>query len=219
MTFGAVFPRVMRPAFGPGLAAASGGVDWSQWFDHCWVAKGAASLAASYSDLVGSQTLTATGSPTWSAAGWAGFTIADYLHTGIIPAAGYTIMARGSGGSTSNNYCLIGSLNGFNAGLVLHAGTGKRFWHGTSSTTISGNLTAGVLAMAGQTGYVNGVSVGTVGNTTFSGALVEMLIGARNRNDSTTDVPWPGTIEVVGIKLAVLDASAVAVASAAMAAL
>lgn len=42
MTFGAVFPRALRPAFGPGLAAAGGGASiWAAWLDHAWVGKGA----------------------------------------------------------------------------------------------------------------------------------------------------------------------------------
>jgi len=212
-------PPFQRPFSSPFDRRAAVGVNWSQWFDHLWIAKGAASKAASLLDLVGAQSLSEIGTVTWASAGWSGFSTANTLNTSLIPDSDWTLIARGSGGTTADNWCMIGSLSNILAGVSLLAGTGKRFWYGTTATLISGNYTAGVLAIAANTGYVDGSSAGTVGNAWNTTNLRNMYIGARNRNDVSIDAPWPGTIQAVGIKKATLSAAQVAAATAEFAAL
>ena len=219
MTFGAVFPRVFRPAYGPGLAsAAAGGVDWSTWFTYLWDAKNAASQAASYVDLIAAQTMTVTVAPTWAAGtGWTG-TGTQYLKTGITAASGVSMMVRYSGVPLSGVQCAAGSSGSGNTRLLLHA------YHGSFAAalygqggfvTVAPGLTGGVLAVSAQQGYRNGSAEGGA-IAAWSGTGFEIYVLARN-NSGTASEFLSGSVQAIGIKNGTI--SNVSAAYAAMAAL
>lgn len=225
MTFGAVFPRVLRPPFGPVPAPAAGGVDWSAWFDHFWQAKGAASQAASYLDLVGSADLTEGVAPTWaSGSGWAFGAAGQYLNTGVTPTSASTlVVAFLEFGTTSGDPALAGAYDSATARffVLIHrtGGSGGVSYGNGNYVTVSPGLANGVLAVAGVQGYRNGSAEGSALSGMYDKPW-SIYLGGLNINDS---IYSPGAlnceIHAVGIRESTMSSDDVAAASAAMAAL
>jgi hypothetical protein len=221
--FGAAFPRPIPPAFGPGLAvAAPSGVDWSTWFDHCWVAKGAASLEAAYVDLVGDADLTAGTAPGLSADGLTFNGSDQYLLTGVIPSVqNWSAFIRYSGLSGGVE-TLFGAYSDAIKLLLQLNSTLMRVFNCIDDVNLVDNspaLGSGVYGFAGLTPYRDGVAesnlISSVGD---SAGDIEIYIGALNYNGSPIQHA-PMTVQAFGIKAATLNETQVAAACAAMAAL
>lgn len=172
---------------------------------------GAASYAASKSNLFNPGTLDAIDGaayPTWeSATGWSFLAASSqYLATGITTSTLYSYLILFTN-AASGVYTMFGTdahrLMPNRNNLVYYA-----------NTTKAPGMTSGVLALAGITGYRNGVAEATVGETTSRAAL----IGAQN-NETGAVAFWTGNIQAVAIFSAVLTAEQVAALTNAMNAL
>lgn len=217
------FGKILRPVFDPGLAVAPW---WKVAGKTCLAAyqpKGAASLAASYVNLANPGTYDAAPgvAPTWAAAtGWAFNGGTQYLDTGIVPASGWSMLVRYS---TTFNYdaFLVGSTDGANAAFYLErwfVATHAIFYgNGGSSGKYNIPNSYGVIGVAGNRGYCDGIDVGVTippwsGVTTY-----QIILGGRN-NGGTLELR-PSTIAALIIYSAVLTAGEVATVSAVMATL
>ena len=228
MTFGAVFPRVFRPAFGPGLAAVAAAANWweaggASGAVAAYQPKGAASLAASYISRANPGTYDAAPgvAPTWaSGTGWTFNGSTQYLTTGVAMGSGYTMIARYSGVLAAT-----GSILGARSATPYFymrprssaaSGRSQYVWGAASLTGAALNQASGVVAMAGNACYFNGSLEGSV-SSTFSGSSVALFVGAYN-NGSPADF-FAGNVLAVAIYNTTLTAPQVAAISTAMAAL
>lgn len=154
--------------------------------------KGAASQAASYTNLANPGTNNAAPgtAPTWDAtSGWT-FAAASsqYLKTGILPQAGYTMIIRFSNYVASAGAVLAGGEKDANTKFYIFprrdsgASNYRQYGYGNNSrnTALGTGVTNGVIGMAGDTKYYNAVSDGTAG--TFTGTGCEIYIAAYNAN-------------------------------------
>lgn len=131
-------------------------------------AKGAASYAASKINLANPGTYNATDGvayPTWNTStGWS-FVAASlqYLITGVAPASGWSAIIRIANYTKTNGVFAFGGYNTTDSqGMAINpsrADSRPVFYNGGGETPASGGLTAGVFAVAGQYGYINGSSV------------------------------------------------------------
>ena len=192
--------------------------------------KGAASLAASYVNLANPGTYDAAPgtAPTWAAGtGWTFNGTTQYLTTGIVPAATFTIIAQFSGASLPpGNYPqpvgqnTTGAVNNIsNGGVIPFPGGNHYFSWGGAATTVAGGLAAGNLALAGNQGYLNGVADGAAVGGGYGVATRGLFIGARNSNAGAAEYWYAGNIQAVAIYDVTLTAPQVAAVAAAMAAL
>ena len=189
---------------------------------------GAASLAASYTNLANPGTFDAVPvvAPTWSAgAGWEFNGIDQYLTTaGIVAQDGWAMIARFSNGAISSTArFLVGNSQGggatTNFSLVPVRGTADNRIYQQGGFLATGTRVAeGVMAIAGQQGYLNGnPDGGTI--AAWSGTnIFQIYIGGANRDNALYE-PWIGNIQAVAIYDVTLTAPQVAAVSAAMAAL
>lgn len=122
--------------------------------------KGAASLAASYVNLANPGTYDAAPgvAPTFDAAtGWTFNGSTQYLTTGIVPSATWSLVIRVSGlSSVSGIVC--GSRNGIGIkefGLWPNTGTNRIYSNGSRITLAGGNA-ACVMAVADRSTYLDG---------------------------------------------------------------
>lgn len=175
-------------------AAASGGNWWeaggASGAVRVYQPKGAASLAASYTDLTGNQDAAPGTAPTWDAAnGWIFVnTSSQYLTTGWAPDndQSQSVLIQFSDVGAGNNY-MLGSSNGAGNNFLLtpqHSGN-VRYFNG-GSVFVSPNLTAGNIGLAGNRGYRNGTAEGA-GMSAWSGSGIAIYIGARNNAGSPAD--------------------------------
>lgn len=184
--------------------------------------KGAASLAASYSNLQSPGTYDAAPvvAPGWAAGtGWA-FNGTAYLTTGIIAAAGWSMMiryastvgtgvmagARSTAASTDRFY--LGASNGSNQ---------VRYGYGVL-LSVTPQLLTGTLAVAGAQGYRDGASDGAAIGGSPAGLSVDIWIGGYNQANSI-QLPYVGNVLAMAVYSATLSAAEVATLYAAMAAL
>ena len=231
MTFGAVFPRVLRPVFGPGLAVSAAAANWweaggATGAVAVYQPKGAASLAASYSNLANPGTYDAAPgvAPTWaSGTGWT-FAGTQYLKSGITPADGYSVVVRVSNyaqaytasfgtraSSTARFYIMPNTINGGGSSIFAYASIEQGTGSGTS-------VVNGVLAMTKDAGYKDGVIITAISSTWVGAAGGTVYIGARDRAGAA-DYYMTGDIQAIAIYNTTLTAPQVAAVSAAMAAL
>lgn len=189
-------------------------------------AKGAASIAASYVNLVTPGTYNAAPgvAPAWaSATGWTFDALTQYLTTGVTPAAGWS-MIIGFSGALSMIRTLAGEVNattGASARMAISAssGGGGVLYSNGGQLTVAPTLLSGTLAVAGQQGYRNGVADGGA-IAAFSGIPIEIYIGARHREaPANVDQFTDATIAALVIYSVTLTAPQVAAVSAAIAAL
>jgi hypothetical protein len=152
---------------------------------------GAASYAASLTDLSGTGNNATEGTPPdWNATdGWIfnGATNSRYLFTGIVPAAGYSMIVRYSNydQATSGHLAGYDDSSGGRFRIMLLA-TSRRYFYGDSFKTKSAATpAAGVMCQAGAGGYFNSVlDYETVG--AFTGTSAEdIVIGTYQTNDGT----------------------------------
>lgn len=178
--------------------------------------KGAASLAASYVNLVNPGTYNAAPgvAPTFSAAtGWTFNGTTQYLTTGITPAITWTVIAR-----FANAVASIGAVGAYNAGsdnfFIRPANAaGNRTYSCGGERNIAGTQTNCVMAMAGKNCYLNGASDGTIG----AGGSNTRPIGLGSVNSSAPIYYYSGDIIAVAICSSTQTAGQIAAASAAVA--
>ncbi len=187
-----------------------------------WKPKGAASLAASYVNLANPGTYDAAPgtAPALDANGWVfnGATNSRYLTTGIVPASGWSMIAKYSSTSAITGNILAGSFvtNGAFCFAPNDAGPVKDFYYGNKITNPTGGSTAGVIAMTSEAGYIDGLSVVSLAGFTFSATAPAIYIGAINYS---TKYFFIGTIEAIAIYSDTLTAAQVATLSSTIAAL
>ena len=200
----------------PGLRIVQPGggavVDWSQWFDHLWIAKGAASLDASYTDHVGTQTLGVGVAPTLSADGWV-FAGAGYLTCENPAASNWSYMMRVSGVS-------IGYMVGFGVGVPvrIYRIYNRGYFSNYASSPERAFSGTGNVAMSDRSCYVDDVLVATLAAASGTNLGGNMFIGAYNQWGAPSDY-LTGTICAFGIKHGPLTTEQLTAAYTAMAAL
>lgn len=190
-------------------------IDWSQWFDHAWLFKGAETLDDGMLDLVGSQELSQYG-VNWNAVDGAIFDGAtSYIETNLVPQMSplWTVMVRFSG-VVNDATTLLGEYRNnqreFTIKVDPSSGTGVRYCYG-NAITVGPGMESGVLAIAGDTVYRNGIAEGTI---TIPATTPSYTIWLGYGHQQ-----YPGlcNIQAFGQKVGVLDASEVLAASLAMA--
>lgn len=205
----------------PGMSAAaswwlSGGISAA----NCVAAyqpKGAASLAASYINLANSGTNNAAPvvAPTWNATdGWVGNGTTQYLTTGVIPGATYSMIVRYS--NATGDGCALGCYGGGNNRFWMYPGNaGTRYYgYGSVSTTspVTGTTTSGVQALTPTKGWHNGVADYTF-SPTWGATTRDIYILVRNNNGSTVNF-LPGYIQACAIYNIAIDSYISALTSA-----
>ena len=183
---------------------------------------GAASLAASYVNLANPGTFDAApgGAPTLGAAGWTFNGSTQFLTTGIIPTNDqqFSMITRFSGATIGINSTVAGMFNNSIRQFRLlnaSAGAGVVYSNGTQNQSLP-ELAAGVLAIAGNQGYRNGMADVTV--TDWGGAATRDVYVAAT-NSGVANQFLNGNIQAIAIYSSTLTAPQVAAVSAAMAAL
>lgn len=213
MAFGGVFHPVFRPVFDPGGAvAAPPAVNW-------WEAggaptpvavyqpKGAASQAASYVNLANPGTYDAAlgVAPSWaSGTGWV-FSGTEYLLTGVPAGAGMTLVARFSGVMAPTAWRpVLGDQSAFPRLVLWPSGSGCTYDAG-GTLSVNPYLAAGVLAVAGQQGYRDGVADGgTI--ATATGTWGTIRIGMVDGYGAG----FVGNVQLVAVYSDTLDATEMA---------
>ena len=194
MTFGAVFPRVFGPAFGPGLAQAAAAGGW--WLTggiaaaNCIAAyqpKGAASLAASYVNLAnpGTNDATVGVAPTLAAGGWVLNGSTQYL---IVPpiGTGYSAIVQFTAALSSGTRAVFGTYQGFNNNAAIYPNNGSQvnyFFGGVSArVNVGPQLLAGNLALTPTGGWRNGTKEATLSSS--AGSAINTFVGCWNQAGS-----------------------------------
>lgn len=187
--------------------------------------KGAASYAASLLDLSGNGNNASEGAaPTWDTVdGWtfSGTPADTFLDTGIVPASGWTMVVRFSNGGVTTGTMIVAGLG---------SGTPSRFFLDTCEdttnhvygaggfTVVANRITSGVMAIAGQQGYLDGVADGAAASGSGWTTTRSVYIGGNN-NGGLRNATYAGNVQAIAIYDNTLDAATVAAVSAAMAAL
>jgi hypothetical protein len=201
----------------------------AKWYEGAIAAyqpKGAASLAASYVNLAnpGVNNAAPGVAPTWDAAtGWIFNGSTQFLKTGIIGAESLTMIIRFLDASVSVNQELCGST-GAGVGsatrfrIVNNLNGQRAYYYGSAVTNrVTPSVTNGIMALAGNNGYFNGVPDGTPTGT-WSGTGADNYIGASNFAGTTIGFSIV-KVQAFGIWPSILTPAEVATVSAAMAAL
>ena len=189
--------------------------------------KGAASLAASYTNLANPGTFDAGlgVEPTWaSGTGWTFNGTTQYLTTGVTPTDfSHTILVRVS--AVNPSMYAIGAVNsavtriiGLAPAFTSWLGTGRLYANGNYVLVSPTVLLSGVMCIAGLQPYLNGVTHGAPIPTITFDNMNALFVGVRNDNGTPTHY-FSGNIQAVAIYSSTLTASQVAAVSAAVAAL
>lgn len=222
---GLVIPgvTVMQPR--PSAAAANWWDVAGQTCIAAYAAKGAASLAASYTNLTGNATYNAAPgvAPTFdTATGWTFNGSTQYLTTGIAPAGGWSMIVRFS--TLTNVDCIIvgsqaaGGASTTQFMLIPRSASGaSRTYRNGGDLIIAGGKTDATMAIAGSVAYLDGAAeTGSMANA-LSGAQI-IFIGCRN-NGGTANSFAACKIQALAIYSTTLTAGDVATLTTAMAAL
>ena len=222
---------------GSGLQVVSKASDVAPWYlaggisaANCLAAyqpKGAASLAASYSNLANPGTYNAAPgvAPTFDAStGWTFNGSTQYLTTGITTApirADWSFFVRFSN-NTGPLAFAVGSYSsgyGSNFGIWAHVFGSYRYCY-YNYTEKASAPSAATLAVAGTHGFLNGTNEATI---TGSGSGVDtypdIFIGAQNNGSGTAQYKFTGKIQAIAIYNTVLSDAQVAAVTTAMNAL
>jgi len=186
--------------------------------------KGAASLAASYSNIANPGTYDAAlgTAPTWDATdGWIFDGSSQYLKTGVIPTNDQTwsIIIRFSNSSTTTAYQTICG-DGYNPSLSIwvdKTSNNKFDWdNGGETVGTRPALTNGVVCIAGTKAYKNATDEG-ITIIPFSGTITDdMWIG---KNNYATPYWWAGYIQALAIYNSTLTSTQVSAVTTAINAL
>jgi hypothetical protein len=218
--FSGAFRQPYQSAFASaGVAAAAA----SFWYSDALVAyqpKGAASLAASYSNL-------GTGGATYDAApgvaptlsgGWVFNGSDQYLTSGLALGTDYTALIQYVDFTTGLNKTLFGSYEGATqAALVQSTGAGMKAFHEAESNFIFPDMAAGNYGFAGQQRYRDGAAEGAA-MATGTDPTIASFIGALNLFSSASQYSAV-TVVAFGVWATTLTAEQVAEKTALMAAL
>lgn len=170
-----------------------------------YLAKGAASLAVSYVNLAkpGTYDLTAIAAPTWAAeTGWTG-DASKGLQTGITPASDQTWSMIVRYSDVSNNGTAAGCQTGDGQFRIIPDvnGTSGAIYNGKGAV-YPAKLLTGIMAVAGNKGYRDGVAVsGTC--TAWTGAAT--TIGILCNYVGRIDTGLAGSIQAAAIYNVVLS--------------
>ncbi len=180
--------------------------------------KGAASLAASYSNLANPGTYNAAPgtAPTWDATnGWKFNGSTQYLTTGITPAVAWTYIFKFSN-VTNGGYAV--SHNRYNYSVIPNAASGVDWNYAGADRYRAPALTSGVLALAANQPYRNGSADGaTLANTpTF---LSNTSIGCLWNGGPQGGTYWAGYMQAYAIYNTTITAAQVLAVTNAMNAL
>ena len=185
--------------------------------------KGAADLAASYVNLANPGTYNAAPgvAPTWDAVnGWVFNGASQYLVSGIIAAAGYSMIVQFSGvvENKVNKLCgcnAPGSKSRFLISTNINLNN-ITYQYGHDAKLVIPSTASGCLAITPAAGYRNGIS-----ETTFSGLWtgtgIEIHIGATKEDAGV--IYGQSNIQALAIYNTTLTAPQVAALTAAMTAL
>lgn len=188
-----------------------------------YLAKGAASYAASKVNLVSPGTYDLTDGatfPGWDATnGWKKTVPTQRLRTGIIVSdLTWTMVVRVENCTISDSPCYaLGTIDHFIAPILSVTNAYYRYGATRDLNDVGGATAAGVLAIAGKSVYKNGVLRGTI---PAGGTLSAVELYICNANNAGS--PIGGTnlnIQAVAVYNTTLSAAQVAAVSAAMAAL
>jgi len=169
-----------------------------------WAAKGAASQAASYTDLSGNgNTLTTSSAPSWNSTdGWDFTTHSQWLDTGIAPQDdNYSILVRWSNLGGEGNYYLFGRYADGN--LTYFAvkpsdwGWSTYFYAGATGYHATAAVTGGVTGFAAKDAYHNGSNVGTMAAGSNTDFTLSVYIGNLHYGGATLGII--GEIQAVAI--------------------
>jgi hypothetical protein len=187
---------------------------------------GAASYAASLVNLANPGTYDAVDgvAPSWDAGtGWTFDGSDDYLTTGVIPAAGYSVLVQFTNAGAANDKMILGLFQDVDKrfGFAPHFEWGYNgvYYAAGDFVGVSPYITDGNLGIAGQTAYRNGVADGGAigGSISTTG---DVYIGARHRVDTAgVDSYCAVEVQAVVFYADTLDATEMATVAAAMAAL
>jgi lysophospholipase L1-like esterase len=181
---------------------------------------GAANLAASYINLVAPGTNNAAEgvAPIFSAeTGWTFNGTTQYLKTGILPNANYSIYIETSRNLSVARANLIGETDNVVGGIGIESpgvtATKTRFVFGTvaSAVEVTPNVVTGTLALTPSAQYINGAKVGTTAANWTGVTTKEIYIGAKNLND--TGILLPTSVRILRIaiyNIALTDAQVLA---------
>lgn len=185
--------------------------------------KGAASLAASYTNLANPGTYTAAPgtAPTWATGtGWTFNGTSQHLKAGMVDTATMSLIVRFANGITTNTHnCAIGS----SWCQILTYGTNYSnkgvYQHGGSVLLALAGYTSGVMALTPSNGYYNGASIGAIPSVSVLGRMI--ILGASGGNAGGTFVAsyFGGDIIAAAVYSGSLSSGEVAAISTAMAAL
>ncbi len=187
--------------------------------------KGATDLASSYVNLVnpGANNAAPGTAPTWDTVnGWT-FTAAStqYLTTSIVPGTAWTMICRFSNSSAANSFLMGARVDSVTDQFVLspNAGVNHRYGYGNLQNNTGGNLTSGVMTLAGGICYLNGTADGNVSAGTFTTAIRPLVVGATNNNNGVISAFITGNIQAIWIANSQISAANAATLSNVMAAL
>lgn len=170
----------------------------------CYQPKGAASLSASYANLVNPGVYNAYqggfNAPGFlSGSGWI-FSGIQYIGTGLLTSSGMTWIIRIYNGVTTSGWrCAFGGQKGTAPGdgmcFYNSTTTTKHLYkNGTTALQPAGNVASGVFAATPTTAYKNGVSEGSIDNTIST--ATEIFIACNNSGGSKVDL-YTGDIVAV----------------------
>jgi hypothetical protein len=205
-----------------GLAPSGGAAAPAAWYADAIVAyqpKGAASLAASYTNLgtSGAGNNAAPGvAPTFSG-GWVFNGSDQYLTTGLAIGTAYTVLIQYIDFTTGLNKTLFGSYEAADqAALVQATGSGMKTFHEAANSFVDPDMAAGNYGFAGQQAYRDGVAEGAV-MATGTDPTIAAFIGALNLLGSAGQYSAV-TVTAFGVWSTTLTAPQVAAKATAMAA-
>lgn len=177
---------------------------WYTGWDYAYQPRLAASLAASYVNLVspGTGNLPGTGTPlAWNAIdGWIGDGATTYLQTGLTPTSAWSMLVWYSNDPTAHSHYLGGCQKTGNTRLFIapYVNTNNIQFAQGAALSVAGYNVSGCLAVSGQQGYKNGVAIGGA-ITAGTNPAIEFYIGALNNNGAVL-LPYGGSIQAFALK-------------------
>jgi hypothetical protein len=222
--------RTLGPLGRSLVSAAAPAVSW--WLSggiaaiNCRVAyqaKGAASLAASYSNLAnpGTDDAIPIVAPTWATAtGW-GFTGTQYLST-VVPKTGQDQSALIRYSFAGIDYHYLSAVSGIHGGLILFGffiGPDYPSWYNGNNNYIVTCPSSAVMAISGISGYFDGIPAATIPISSGGYNSQPLYIGGFNNGGTLETFTYVGNIQAFAMYDTTLTDAQVLAVSTAMAAL
>ena len=184
------------------------------WWDYgtcegAWAAKGAASLADSYTDLSGNGNDLALGvAPTWaSGTGWAFNGSTQYLDTGIVPGGtGWSVVVSYSGAVSSTN----AACGVFDNGVADRVLAVWPIYNGRTDYTVyindgkgrnstSAGSASGVIGLSALALYIDGSPAASgIWFDTGTSISINLYVGAINKDGAASDF-FLGNIQAIAV--------------------